>query len=138
MSQTGFESDFTKINGTDDINEFNRLVNESLEQNRIKSRETEKERLEQLDQEFTDGKQIQDMTFWELFFNMKSSINDTLNDIFQLRLNKTTFTKENRSFYIGLLLLFIVLIFYILDILFSPSNKDSNKPKIYQIEFKET
>ncbi len=136
--QTNFANDYTKLDYTFDINRFNKLYNDYINKVRSEERSTEKERLEKLNKEFIEGKQISDLTFWELFFNMKDAINDVFNDIFQLKFDKNTLTKNNRLFYIGLFLILIVFIVFILDKLFSggtakstPTNTSKNYYKIY-------
>lgn len=121
-SKTDYADDFTKLDYTFDINLFNRLYNEFSEKKRTEQRAKDKETLEEKHKELIEGKQIKDMTLWEIFFNMKDSVNDLVTDLYQLKFEKDTFTKNNRLTYLGLFLIIIVFLFFVFDILFKNDN----------------
>lgn len=123
--QTDYANDYTKLDRTFDMHEWNRLFNDYIDATRAENRATEKERLEKLNSEITEEKQVTDLSLWELFFNMKDAVNDIFSDMLELKFSRQTLQRNNNVFYLGLFIILVVVLFYIIDILFSGDSKKS-------------
>ena len=111
---------------TDNNKEFNiKLFNENYEKYKSKREnlvsELENTKLAELNNE-QNNKQLHELTLPEILTGVKDSTFAVLDDVLQMKVTKETFLIENRMFFIGLLIIVLILLSYIFNSLF-PSNK---------------
>lgn len=118
------------IDNTFNLDLFNKKYEDIRKKKQKIVKDTEQKRLSKLNiTEFT--KKIHEYTVGELLFKLKDSIFGILGDLLRFRFRLDTFTKNNRLFYLGLLILIIILIIY----LFSKNIESENKTCIYNSKY---
>lgn len=75
-------------------------------------------------------KNISDMSFIEIATNLPRSIVGILQDIVKLRINKETFTKENRLFYVGVFMVILAMLLMVSEEVIK-DKKDGKKTEIH-------
>lgn len=110
-------STYYNNNATFDITDFNKKFDDYLDQERAKRVLTEQKFLEAKDFEVKE-KKLHEYTFIELVINMKNAIFDILDDIASLNITIETFTKDNRLFYTGLLMIIFAVTLVCVNIIF--------------------
>ena len=73
-------------------------------------------------------KLLHELSFYELVVNMKNTVFDIIDEIVNNKVTKDTFKKNNRLFYIGLLLILFSMILIALNIVM-PREKTNCDPK---------
>ena len=126
-----------------DINKFNELYKKGeIEKNRVKDEERENN-LKSLETN-NNKKSINELSINEIVDNFKNENFDLIYDLFTFNYSSKNdfynlFTKNNRLFYFGLLILIICIIFYIFILVFSESyDININIPRDYNISYKNT
>jgi len=100
-----------------DPNKFNQDFEAYLAQDKAKRAVTEQRFLDQKTI-VRKEKLLHELTFYELMVNMKNSFFDVLNEVIVGNITKETFTKNNRLFYIGLLLILFAITVQCVRIIF--------------------
>ena len=129
-----------------DINKFN-LAFEDTQRNRLNKKKLEHEEyLKSFEKKEEIPQKITDMTIYEILSNTKNEFFDLLYELISFEYSNLDelihlFTKNNRLFYCGLLLIMLSIILYIISyIFFYPSNKNINDinlnvPKDYSFKY---
>ena len=78
-------------------------------------------------------KPLKDLTIREIIINTKNAIFGIIDDIVRFRFEQEIFTKNNRMFYIGITIIFIVTIVYIYMMIKNDNNhtKNTDKNKLF-------
>lgn len=120
-------------------NKFNNIdFNPSFEQARniamAKIREEDKQKLAKLDKTIIQ-KPITDLSVGEILIGIKNSWFDLIDDLLQRRFTMSTFTKNNRLFYIGVTIVIFIIIIYLYDVYTTHISEKSVKEtvKIYHL-----
>jgi hypothetical protein len=108
-----------------DVNKFNQDFDAYLARQKAERLLREEKFLGQKQIEIRD-KLLHELTFIELLINMKNEFFDILDDMASLNISLETFTKRNRLFYIGLLLLIFAIMLVCVNIIFYNEKSDSN------------
>jgi hypothetical protein len=103
---------------TFDVNKFNQTFDDYLAKEKSKRIVTEQKYLEAKDI-VKKEKLIHEYTFYELIVNMKNAIFDILGEVVANDVTIDTFTKNNRTFYLGLLLLIFATTLIGINIIFT-------------------
>lgn len=129
-------------NNNFDIDKFNKLFKENQEK---KEEEESKKKLEYLKslENKVEVKSINELTINEIMYNFKNENLDLIYDIFTFNYSSVSefyqlFSKNNRLFYFGLLLLVICAVFYLFLLVFSESynrNINVNIPRDYNFNY---
>jgi hypothetical protein len=113
---------------TFDVKKFNQDFEDYLTKQK-------KVRLER-EQKFLESKEVikrekllHELTFYELVANTKNTVFDVIDDIINLKFNKDTLMKNNRLFYIGLILIIFSVILIMISIII-PRKDDCNKSSL--------
>lgn len=108
--QNNLDIDFddVHVDGTFDLDKFNKKYNDVRKRRKQKIINSEAERLARLN-EIRYKKKIHELTVGELFFNLKDAMFDTLTDFLYLRFK----IDNNRLFYIGLMIIIITSIVFV-------------------------
>ena len=126
-----------------DVGEFNKAF-ESAQ--KIKIDEENDEELDLLSQEI-EKEQLHNMTFGNIFINMKEEVFGTIYDLLSFNYDSSIleiFSKNNRLFYLGIFLILLCFVLYIISYLFFyPKPKDKNfnlnanigLPKDYKLSY---
>ena len=100
---------------TFDIKKFNSDFEDYLTKQKKARLEREKKYLESKEIVKRE-KLLHELTFYEILGNTKDTVFNIMNDVTSMNIHVNTWTKENRLFYIGLLLIVfsvILILFYI-------------------------
>jgi hypothetical protein len=128
QNNLGIDKDDVYVDNTFDIQKFNEQYNDVRKRRKQKIEMSEKGKLNKLNT-VEYRKQLHQLTIGELVFNFKDSMFDTLTDLLNFKFN----LKNNRLFYLGILIIMIIIILYF----FAPDNcKDGIKkePKYFIFE----
>lgn len=106
--------------------DFELIAKTQKEANKIK----EAEKLQLLNQDIKE-KTIMNMSINELLIDWKVSIDGILNDIQQRNISRTTLTRGNRLFHLGMTILLGVLFFYLMYTVISRGSNTSRVIKEY-------
>ena len=131
-------------NNNFDIDKFNKLFKENQSKKDEKESKNKIEYLKSLENK-TEVRSISELTINEIIYNFKNENLDLIYDIFTFNYSSVSefygiFSKNNRLFYFGLLLLIICIIFYLFMLVFSESydtNINVNIPNNYNLNYKE-
>jgi hypothetical protein len=112
---------------------FNDMFNKTLSKQKIQNKVKQQVRIDGLNNKKEDVN-IFDHSVGDTLINTKDAIFDILDDMLQFKFEKSTFTKENRLYYIGIFILIIVFIIW-LSTMFESNNdkidiKKSNNNEI--------
>lgn len=102
------------VDNTFNLALFNKKYDEVRKQRQQILKQQEQEKLNQLGST-TYSKQLHEYTIGELIINMKNSIFGLMKDLLQFKFTRDTLLKENRLFYIGILITIIILIIYVIE-----------------------
>ena len=108
-----------------DVDKFNKTFKENQEKKDEKENEEKLEYLKSLENK-EKVKSITELTLKEIIYNFKNENLDLIYDLFTFNYSSLNefynlFSKNNRLFYFGLLLLIICFVFYIFLLVFSES-----------------
>jgi hypothetical protein len=112
-----------------DVNEFNKVFEETKEKRKQKIKQMEEDRIYELNKAQTT-KQIYQLSLSEILIGIKDTWFELIDDILQKNVSFTTFTKNNRLFFIGLTIIIIILFVYLIDSLVGSDKESDNKNKI--------
>lgn len=112
--------------------DFNQKFEEDKELTKQISKEREKERLDYLSAE-KKHKMVTQLSISEILIGIKDTWFDLIDDLLQGKFNITTFTQDNRLFFIGITIVILVLIIYIFYILTATPDNNNNENKIVKI-----
>jgi hypothetical protein len=109
--------------GIFNINDFNKAYNIIKENKKKRIQENDINYLNKLNEENNKPKiPLYNLSILDILINIKNTINDILNDfiidLFHLRFNINIFLKDDRLFYIGLIIIIICIILYVFILLF--------------------
>jgi len=131
-------------NNNFDIDKFNKMFKENQDKKDEKESKNKIEYLKSLENK-TEVRSISELTINEIIYNFKNENLDLIYDIFTFNYSSVSefygiFSKNNRLFYFGLLLLIICVVFYLFVLVFSESydsNINVNIPKDYNFNYKQ-
>ena len=92
----------------------NKEFEDTVLQKNIEMKQIMQDRLDKLNQQKIEHEPY-NKTVGETIINTKDALYGILDDLLQYKFTLNTFTKENRLYYIGIVLLFIVISMYIYD-----------------------
>ena len=92
----------------------NKEFDDTVLQKNIEMKQIMQDRLDKLNQQKIEHEPY-NKTVGETIINTKDALYGILDDLLQYKFTLNTFTKENRLYYIGIVLLFIVISMYIYD-----------------------
>lgn len=118
----GSKTYYTPGDNAFDIVDFNKKFDIYLDQEKAKRIITEQKFLEAKDFERKE-KQLHEYTFIELLVNMKDALFDILDDIASFNITSETFTKNNRLFYLGLLMIIFAVTLICVKVIFNSHNQ---------------
>jgi len=128
--------------GEFDIKKFNEEYNKKEKQREEEQKKKDEEKLKQMNKEKIEYKNLYELSIGEILIGFKNEMFGIITDLLFFRYKSfdgfiEVFTKNNRLFYIGLLILFSVLIIY-LTTSFTNKNKKIidnaiNDHKVYNI-----
>lgn len=110
-----------------DLGKFNKVFDVNREITKRNQRVEELQKLNRLSQVETTTS-LYDLNISQILVNTKNSWFNLLDDLLEQRFQLTTFTKENRLFYIGLTIVFIAVILYLYTILTADTEIESSQP----------
>ena len=108
-----------------DNKEFNAEFEKSMLKQKQIHEQQNKMKLDKLNK--VQDKKIYDYTLSQTLINMKDAIFDIMDDIITLNITKDILTKENRLYYLGILILIIVLVLHVYDLLHYDKRTDLAK-----------
>lgn len=117
MATSYYNQKTDQITGRFDINKFNAQFDEYLAKEHNKRLVTDQKYLESKTVTKRD-KLLHELTFFELVVGMKNNFFDLLDDITSGNINNETWTKNNRLFYIGLLIVIFAVSLVCINIVF--------------------
>lgn len=129
-------------NNNFDIDKFNKLFKENQEKKEEDENKKNIEYLKSLENN-VEVKSINELTINEIIYNFKNENLDLIYDIFTFNYSSVSefyqlFSRNNRLFYFGLLLLIISIVFYLFVLVFSESynrNINVNIPRDYNFNY---
>ena len=106
-----------------DIDKFNKAFLDEQKEKEFKQDEEQLKRLESLGKEL-EKKQLHKMSLFDIIINFKIEIFAIINEIFNGKVNSLNavlqiLTKNNRLFYIGLLLIMVCICFFLISYILS-------------------
>jgi hypothetical protein len=118
--------DFMKNDKNFDLAKFNKTFEEQSIALREKKNQEEMEKLRLMNTE-EYYKKISEKTLSEIMKEWKDALLGVINDAIRLNINRDTLLTENRLFYVGITVLFIVVTLYIFSTFFWKSNPKPEK-----------
>ena len=110
------QADKSDPNRRFDLGKFNKVFDVNREITKRNQRVEELEKLNRLSQVETRTS-LYDLNMSQILVNTKNSWFNMLDDLLEQRFQVSTFTKENRLFYVGLTIVFICVILYLYTVL---------------------
>lgn len=98
-----------------DINKFNELYDKITDEQLKERKKKEQEELEKKYGKKDITKNLYELSIGEIVIGFKDAMFGIIYDLMCLNINTTTFTKEHRLFYLGILFLVISLMVYIIS-----------------------
>lgn len=110
-----------------DLGKFNIEFDRSKEKSKINQKLKDLEKLHTLSKE-EEKISLYNLTIFQIIVNTKDAWFNLLDDLLNQNIEKNTFTKENRLFYIGVTIIIVTVILYIYTLIVTEdNNKDNNK-----------
>jgi len=116
-----------------DIKQFNTDFEKQLEDRKKAIERKEKDELEKLTQVEVLPK-LHELSIARILINFKDSLFETLDDLLAFKFELETFTKNNRLFYLGLLIVLFVTFTYVITSLVGEDIPEVKQEK-YEIQF---
>lgn len=117
-----------------DLRQFNKEFIKKREKTKKDNKIRSQKKLDLLTQESNiENEKIQNQSIIQLVIGIKNTWFDILDDMLGGKIKLTTFTKNNRLFYIGLTVIIIVLIFYIINFFIGDEDEDGDKKEVIKI-----
>jgi hypothetical protein len=117
MATTYYNPNPENVSAHFDVNKFNKDFDDYLAKDKARREVTE--------QKYLDAKTVvkrekllHELTFFELMVNMKNAFFDILGEIVAGNIDKETFVKNNRLFYLGSILLIFVVSLQCVNVIF--------------------
>lgn len=114
------------VKGEFDVNKFNKDFEASLEKAKEDENQREIAKLQSMNK-IIYKKKISEMSLRELITEWKDSLLGILNDLLHLRLRSSELFKDNRLFFLGITILFSVLMFYLMHTILGTDRVNINK-----------
>ena len=107
-----------------DINDFNKHFDDKLKQRKMKQLEN----IKQINEKNAIHNNIlfYQEPFGTMMINTKDSFYETMDDIIKYGINHHVLTKNNRMFYIGVIIIFVISIIFIFDTILHNKDTDSD------------
>jgi len=127
-----------KNSNTFDIKKFNQDFEDYLDRQKKSRLEREAQYLESKTVVKRE-KLLHELSFYELVVNTKNTVFNIMDEIVNNKVTKETFIKDNRLFYIGLLLIIFAMILIALNIVMPKQKKKfRNQPQVGLLTLKTT
>lgn len=111
-TQPQLDPEILNRDGEFDVDLFNQQFEDARTREEARIRAQEEQQLQSLSR-IVRRKKIHELTLAELIFNMKDAVLGTLNDLLKFNVQLHVFTKNDRLFYWGFLILLMVLVYYL-------------------------
>lgn len=121
---TSYDKDITADNKLD-LQKFNLAFEKEKDLVKYNNKISEKDKLSKF-QTATAKKSLSELSIFEILIGIKDTWFDLIDDLLQKQFNATTFTKNNRLFYIGVTIIVIIIILYLYDMM-SETEEPENK-----------
>ncbi len=114
--------------------DFNQKFEQTKELTKEIIKEKDRQRLENLNKETTE-RSITELSVMEILIGIKDTWFELIDDLLQKKFNATTFTMNNRMFFIGITIIIIAVLAYIYSLFTSdePNNNENKIVKIYHV-----
>jgi hypothetical protein len=116
-----------------DVDKFNREFEQYIDKRKVYRDEEQKKMLEELNKP-KPVIPLYDLPMGQIMINAKDSVLNTLDDVINGSFDRNTFIKENRLFYLGIVLLFISILVYFYNMIVGSFDKKEKLDSI-QIVF---
>lgn len=114
-----------------EVDRFNRDFDQYKVRRKLEMNESMRKRLEELNTPEPEPP-IYNQPIGKILIDTKDEIFNIIDDLLQFKISVSTFTKANRLFYIGLIIVIIAIIFYIWDLFINVSKSDK-LPTVYEV-----
>jgi hypothetical protein len=115
------------------VDKFNREFEQYIDKRKVYRDEEQKKMLEELNKP-KPVIPLYDLPMGQIMINAKDSVLNTLDDVINGSFDRNTFIKENRLFYLGIVLLFISILVYFYNMIVGSFDKKEKLDSI-QIVF---
>jgi hypothetical protein len=112
--------------GRFDSQEFNAAFEKSIETQKAKTRDIDREKLNKMSTEEI-VKPVSSLSIFEIIVGIKDTWFGLIDDLLQRRFTMVTFTKNNRLFFIGTTIILIIITLYLYDIFVNEADVEVHK-----------